>query len=172
MNPSEKAGSYFRCPVQSECAEATLHVAPAKIPASLQEQSIDGFTVMIDASKAPKLRFGKSWLLTTKDDHVEVHPEWIFHSTDGDVQLGLRRMKDLNRIEERPSVWNPFARRAENRGRRQGTANEIAFVGVLVFIFAVLSLPGLGDAIGTAPHIQKTAGQIGQIAGKVVRSLW
>ncbi|MEX0824638.1 MAG: hypothetical protein WD119_00645 [Pirellulaceae bacterium] len=172
MNQSENLSSFFRCPVQSECAEATLHVARAKIPAKLQEQSIDGFTVTVDAAKAPKLRFGKPWVLATKHDRVEVHAEWIFNAFNGDVQMALRRVKDLNEVENRASRWNPFARRRESRRNGQGAMNEIAFAGVVVFIFAVLSLPGLGDAVGTAPHIQKTAGEVGQMAGKVIRSLW
>lgn len=172
MNQPENVSSFFRCPVQSECAQATLHVARTKIPANLQEQSIDGFTVTVDAAMAPKLRFGKAWVLTTNDDRVQVHPEWIFHALNGDVQMALRRMKDLNEIVHPSGGWNPFRYRTESRQRGQGSRNEIAFAGVLVFIFAVLSLPGLGDAVGTAPHIQKTAGEVGQMAGKLVRSLW
>lgn len=171
MNPLENSSDFFRCPVQSECAEATLQIAGVKIAAKLQEQSIDGFTVTVAASRVPRLRFGKSWTLTTKGDRVEVHPEWMFHATNGDVQMALRRIKDLNEMPSQFSRWNPFARRAERR-QRQGASSEIAFAGILVFVFAVLSLPGLGDAVGTAPHIQRTAGEVGQMAGKVIRSLW
>lgn len=172
MNQPENVGKFFRCPVQSDCAAATLRVAGKRVPVKLQEQSIDGFTVTVDAATAEKLRFGKPWVLITKDDRVEVHPEWIFHAPNGDIQMALRRMKDLNEIATPSSRWNPFAKRIGSRQCGQGATSEIAFAGVLVFVFAVLSLPGLGDAVGTAPHIQKTAGEMSQMAGKVIRSLW
>jgi hypothetical protein len=171
MNDSTQRDPFYRCPVQAECGQATLRIGARRIPITIEEKSIDGFTVTVAATDRSTLRFGKRWVLCADHDVVEVHPEWMFHAPNQAVQLGLRRLQDLTAEPKRRMAWPTWG---SGRGIRKNdhTGQEIAFAGLLFLILALLSLPGLGDALGTAPRIQAAAAEVGQLVGRTLRSFW
>ncbi len=143
---------FFRCPVQAEQATATIKCGLRRIPVTLRETSIDGFTVVVAARYAGQLRVGTAWTLITKAERNIVHGEWIFMSPEGSLQLGLRRIQDITPIAQPRGSWLP-----KFLSRRQGkhSSPEILLVGVILVIIIALSSPGMGDTFGTASKIRR-----------------
>ena len=54
---------FFRCPVQAEQSKAVIRVGRRKVAATVQETSIDGFTVLVSPRNASKLKVGRLWVL-------------------------------------------------------------------------------------------------------------
>ncbi|WP_068133503.1 hypothetical protein [Roseimaritima ulvae] len=151
-NTAQTAG-FFRCPVQPDLAKATIRVGRQSVIATLQEQSIDGFTLLVEPKHALKLQVGVPWVLITDSERLKVRAEWMFHAENGKVQLAVRRLEDLRKAEDSDRhSWAMFTRRVRGSGESGG--NEIAFAGIVLFLFIALSMPGLGDRLGTAPRIQ------------------
>ncbi|WP_153555455.1 hypothetical protein [Roseimaritima sediminicola] len=150
---SSKQAGFFRCPVQPEVAAATICIGRKRVKAMLHEQSIDGFTLMIEPKEALKLKVGTPWILLTDSERTRVRSEWMFQADNGMVQLAVRRLEDLRTAEDSDRHrWSLFTRRT--RGSGQARNNELAFAGIVLLLFIVLSMPGLGDRLGTAPRIQ------------------
>lgn len=144
---------FFRCPVQAEKSEAIIRVGRRKARATIQETSIDGFTVLVSPRDASKLKVGRSWLLEYDGTRIEIHPQWIFNAPDGRVQLGLRRLRDLTPPEPiRNSLLAQFGGAKYN----DPSYSSLAFGGFVLFLFSLMALPGLGDQLGTSTRIQNT----------------
>lgn len=149
---SSGAAAFFRCPVQAEHNQALIRVGRRSSKAEVTETSIDGFTVTVAAKFAKRLNVGRPWVLEYDGTRTEVHPQWIFNSPDGAMQLGLRRLRDLTRppkIQSGSILGRIGGKRYEQPGH-----TAVAFGGFVLFLFSLMSLPGLGDRLGTAPRIQ------------------
>ena len=145
--------SFFRCPVQAEQSQAVIRVGHRKISATVQETSIDGFTVLVPPKNAPKLKVGRPWVLEYEGARIEVHPQWFFNSPDGHVQMGLRRLRDLTPPQPiRKSLLSRYA------GKRYDDPSYSAaiFGGFVLLLFSLMAMPGLGDSLGTSDRIQST----------------
>jgi hypothetical protein len=94
-HPDGSDNGFFRCPVQEEDSAASIIIRGKKIPAKLQDKSIDGFSVLIEPKHVRKLRVGPQWILKSGGEVTEVWAQWMFNAPDGRVQLGLRRLRDL-----------------------------------------------------------------------------
>ncbi|MFK8111005.1 MAG: hypothetical protein AB8B91_02320 [Rubripirellula sp.] len=142
---------FFRCPVQSENSKATICVGRRKSQASVQETSIDGFTVLVSPRDASKLSVGRTWVMEYEGTRTEVHPQWFFNAPDGHVQMGLRRLRDLTKPDPiRSSLLTRFG------GKRCEDPSYAAaiFGGFVLLLFSLMALPGLGDRLGTSDRIQ------------------
>jgi hypothetical protein len=146
--------SFFRCPVQADQSKAVIRVGRRSIHASVQETSIDGFTVLVAPKHASKLKVGRAWVLQYDGTKIEVHPQWFFNSPDGHVQMGLRRLRDLTR--PKPVRVSLLARFAGRRYAEDPSFAAAAFGGFVLFLFSLMALPGLGDRLGTSDRIQTT----------------
>ncbi len=159
-DPKETSSSaFYRCRVQPDVATATICSGRRRIPAQLQEQSIDGFTLLVKPKDALRLQVGKTWILKTQGENTRIHAQWMYQTDDGHLQLAVRRLEDLTPQQEddhRSLAW--FSRDTRRAGDSSG--NEIAFTGIVLLLLMALSLPGLGDQLGTAPKIQATVRSI------------
>lgn len=157
MNISESytdpEANFFRCPIQGEKGKATIRIGRQKATATIQETSIDGFTVLVPAKHASKLKVGRKWVLNYDDTRHEVHPQWFFNSPDGNVQMGLRRIADLTDPDPIRGSW--LARFGGKRYEDPSNA-AVVFGGFVLFLFAMMASPGLGERLGTADRIQST----------------
>ena len=141
---------FFRCPVQSEQSKAFIVVGRKRAKTSLQETSIDGFTVLIPSKEAGKLKVGKPWILEHDGTRIEVMAQWFFNAPDGNVQVGLRRMRDLTPIPTIKQSWGTFF-----AGKFEISATSSAgFGGFVLVLFCAMALPGLGEQLGTSDRIQ------------------
>lgn len=157
---------FFRCPVQDENSAATILIRGKKIPVKLQEKSIDGFSILVEPRYVRKLRVGSQWVLKSGGEVTEVWAEWMFNAPDGRVQLGLRRLKDLTPQPKEPWFPRVFSY------RRHTSNPELLLAGSVLTGFLALSLPGLGDQLGTAGKIQEGLKILCDVIGDGVRQIW
>ena len=145
--------TFFRCAVQAEQSKAIIRVGRRRIAATVQETSIDGFTVLVSPKNASKLKVGRPWMMEHEDASIEVHPQWFFNSPDGHVQMGLRRLRDLT---PPAPIRKSLLARLGGRRYEDPSYAAAAFGGFVLFLFSLMALPGLGDRLGTASRIQDT----------------
>ena len=146
----QEAG-FFNCPVQADQSKAVIRVGRRKAIATVQETSIDGFTVLVPPQYGGVLKVGRPWLLDYQGAQIEVHPQWFFNSPDGRVQMGLRRMRDLT--PPKP-IRRSLLLRYGGRRYEDPSYSAAVYGGFVLMLFALLALPGLGDNLGTADRIQ------------------
>lgn len=145
---------FFRCPVPIEKSAATLRFSGTKIPVELHEASIDGFAVLVRPQHVSKLRLGPRWVLQSASERSEVWPQWLYCAPDGHVQVGLRRLQDLT---PPPKIsWRPTWRRLRHRD----SDPTLLFAAIILVIVLAISLPGLGDRLGSAVWIEQTLHEI------------
>lgn len=152
-NADSQDEAFFRCPVQAENSTAIIRVGRRKARATVQETSIDGFTVLVAPRDASKLKVGRPWLLEHGGARFEIHPQWFFNAPDGHVQMGLRRLRDVTPPEP---IRNSLLSRIAGRKYDDPSYSAVAFGGFVLFLFSLLALPGLGDSLGTSKRIQET----------------
>lgn len=142
---------FYRFPVTHENNAAVIRIRRRRLSVQLQEASIDGFTVLVQPADARRLQLGAPWLLLHDGSTLEVQAQWFFQAADGQVQIGLRRLRDLTR----PPViggWIPNLFGGPRTPNYSG--GSLVFSGGLLALFVILTLPGLGDALGTSKRIQ------------------
>ena len=153
-NNGSQSSQFYRCPVQSGNSHAVIKIGMRKIKANVQERSIDGFTVLVSPKYSRHLKVGGPWTMNYDDSQVEVHPQWFFNSPDGQVQMGLRQVRDVTEFKPvEASLWS----RLKPRQRFENSASSaVAFGGFVLFLFCALALPGLGDKLGTSNRIERS----------------
>ena len=150
LNADEQESDYFRCPILNGRTDATIRIGRKKVKASVQETSIDGFTITVPKKYSGNLKVGKSWVLDHEGAKTVVHPLWFFNMPDGNVQMGLRRLEDITPPENpRNSLLIKFG-----GARFQDPNFSAAFYGGIVLsLICLLALPGWGDHMGTSDRI-------------------
>lgn len=166
MTATETQTGFFRCPVPSERSDATLNVGRRRMRVTVAEASIDGFTILIAAEDASRLRIGKPWVLRHDGAVLEVLAQWFFHSPQGQVQAGLRRLRDLT---PQPNIGGWMPTLASGRTIDESSSGSLLFGGAILAFLLAISLPGLGDALGTSGHITATLQWVGEGVRGMVR---
>ncbi|MEM9588754.1 MAG: hypothetical protein AAGA03_15840 [Planctomycetota bacterium] len=161
----QSGADYARLPVPQDRGEAFLKIGRKQIPATVQETSIDGFTVVVTKKHAAKLRVGDTWVLNYDETILEVHPQWFFNSPSGDVQMGLRRLKDLTKPKTIGSWWAPSGKTMDTNTAGNST---LLFSGVVLVLFTAMALPGLGDSLGTSNRINDALKSIFQTVDRQI----
>lgn len=163
MNQESCSNEFYRCQVSSEQAKATIWTGGRKIPATLRETAIDGFTIIVAGKYARWLRLGCAWTMKARGERNRVHAEWIFHANGQDVQIGLRRLEEVLDSNEPKGGFRTYFGRSSLSSYSDYAG--LALAGLSMTIFLLLSLPGVGDRLGTAPIIQQVARSIMNIIG-------
>jgi hypothetical protein len=148
---SQSPNEYFRCPIQSELADARIRSGRRLFRVTVQETSIDGYTVLVGPKESQKLKVGKPWVLEFQDSFTEVHPQWFFNAADGNIQIGLRRMRD---VTPPPRVRRSLLVRWGGFRYADPSISSAMYGGFVLLMFSLLALPGLGDQLGTSSRIQ------------------
>lgn len=164
----ESPASFFRCPVQADQSRGTIRIGRRRIEASVQEASIEGFTVLVEPKYAKRLSVGIPWILQYNGAKLEIQAQWFFHAPDGQVQIGLRRLRDLTEPEHVRSWWVLSGAR---RGMEDAGHSTVAFAGFVLVVCVSLALPGIGDKLGTADHINDTFRWILEVVSNRVSKL-
>lgn len=155
MHAEQTSASFYRCQISAENSKATLKGNGHRIPVVLRESAIDGFTVTIAEKHARRLTLGRTWVLKTSTERNHVHAEWVFHSRGQEIQVGLRRVGEIIESEEpRGGLATYFGR---TRLLEQSNYAELAFGALVLTIIVMLSSPGVGEKLGTAPLIHEVA---------------
>jgi hypothetical protein len=147
----EKKDDYFRCQIPIESSKATISAGRRKTCVQVQEASIDGFTVLVRDKDAKNLRMGKPWVIEFDGSRLEVIGQWFFNAPGGFIQVGLRRMRDLT---PEPVFRTPFFSRFSTAKMSGSATSAAGFGGFVIVLFLGLSMPGLGEQLGTSDRIQ------------------
>jgi len=147
---TETSRGFFRCPVPADQSDGTITIGRRKLPAVVHEASIDGFTVVVRPVFADQLQLGRPWKLFHDGATLEVHPQWFFQAPDGNVQIGLRRLRDLTPPPGVPARWSNWWPRVSNGG---SSSPPLLFGGLVGIILMTLALPGIGTTLGTSQRI-------------------
>lgn len=152
LTAAESSSSgFFRCRVEPNRGDARVRIGRKQIPVTVQETAIDGFTILVAPNYASRLKVGKRWILEHDGTRIEVHPLWFFNTPDSQVQLGLRRLRDLTRPEDQR---NSLLIRFGGSRFRDPNCSATVYGGIVLALFCMLALPGWGDHMGTSKHIQ------------------
>jgi len=143
--------NFQRFRVSEANSRAVVRDGRRKAHATVQETSIDGYTVLLSPKASSKLKVGRPWLLEHEGARIEVHPQWFFNSPDGQVQIGLRRLRDLTPPDP---IRASLLTRIGGSRCEDPSVSAVAFGGFVLFLFCLMALPGLGDRLGTADRIQ------------------
>ena len=152
MTNAHSMTNCYRCPVDADRATAILQVGRRRIQVKILDTSIEGFTIVIKPHDVRRLRYDVTWLLTTCNEKCVVHPEWMYNADATNGQLGLRRMQDVTRAKVQRKQKRSFGN-GHSRGG-ESDLSSLALGGMIMLIIAIISLPGIGDDLGTAPRIQ------------------
>ena len=166
---SDTGGEFFRCPVPPDQANAQIKVGLRRVMASVQEASIDGFTILVQRRHSRQLKVGKPWLLEYKGARFEVQPQWFFQSPEGHIQMGLRRLEDLTELKPVGS-WRSLL--GGRQSFEEHGTSTLAYAGLILVIFLTLALPGVGEELGTSQHISRACESIIQAVDRCVERWW
>ena len=148
---AEQESGFFRCPIVNGRSEATIRIGLKKANATVQETSIDGYTIVVSPKYSSRLKVGKPWILEHDGTKTEVHPLWFFNTPDGNIQLGLRRLRDLTPPDkDSRSLLIRFG------GSRfhDPSFSAVAYGGIVLSLICLLALPGWGEHMGTSDRLQ------------------
>lgn len=141
---------FFRCPIMNGRCEATIRIGRRNVPSEVQETSIDGFTIIVAPKFGSRLKVGRPWILEHDGSKTEVHPLWFFNTPDGNIQLGLRRLRDLTPPDnDRNSLLIRFG----GAKFHDPSFSAAAYGGIVLALFCLMALPGWGDHMGTSDRI-------------------
>jgi hypothetical protein len=151
ISTDPEPSNFFRFAIESTHSQAMIRVGRRRIVATVQEASIDGFTIVVAPKYASRLKVGKHWILDYDGVKTEVHPLWFFNTPEGNIQLGLHRLRDLKPPDlDRHSLLIRFG-----GARFQDPSFSAAFYGGIVLsLVCLLALPGYGEHVGTSDGIQ------------------
>lgn len=146
---SRNAHKEFRCCIASENSAGRLKIAGFWYSACVLDMSRTGYRVRLANSVAKKLRGRRVPVLDFAGEQWEVDVKSRFSNGNEYTELGLARRKELTRYKL-PSSWSFVVPNCLNAN------SDPAFLGflVLAFLVVVLSLPGIGDTLGTAPKVR------------------
>lgn len=156
MHDPQKRRSAFRCAVAPEYSKGTLAVGYTKFAINVLDTSRDGYTLRCPARVASKLKPGKLARLVFRGETWEVERNSLYNESTDFIHLGCTRVRELTRIKQPKSSM--FAALAP-RITLSSDPGLLMFL-LIAFMVAVVSLPGLGNKLGTAPKIQKGISEI------------
>jgi len=114
------------------------------------DRSSGGFTVAIAADKAVLFPGGENATLTIGNQHYIVMISGYYREGNRKSHLGLKQI-----TSNEPPKRNTHRLHPKNANPSQQNQRERFTYGIFIaFLIGLLSLPGLGDWLGTAPWIR------------------
>ncbi|GAB5405089.1 MAG: hypothetical protein Aurels2KO_33200 [Aureliella sp.] len=151
MHDTLKRRSAFRCAVAPEYSKGVLIVGRRKFAINVLDTSRDGYTLRCTAKIAEKFSAGSKARLVFRGETWEIARKSLYNESNDVVHLGCTRIRDLTRTKEpRASI---FAALVPQNALSSDPA--LLMFLLIAFMVACVSLPGLGNQLGTAPRIQK-----------------
>ncbi len=139
----------FRCSIAPENAAGRLKIAGIWYSAHVINMSRTGYRVRLPNSVAKKLRGRRTPVLDFAGEQWEVDVKSRYSDECKFTELGLARKRELTKYTL-PSSWTFAMPKCLNV---DSDPTFLTFL-VLAFLTVVLSLPGIGDSLGTAPKVR------------------
>lgn len=150
MNRMHDDRGAFRCSVSSDNASAKLKIGRKFHDVVVQDVSRKGFTVRVSDKLAKKLKEDTTYQLQFAGEHWEVFKESSYSDSLRETSVGFSRGRDLTDLKMPSSpIWSYAPQVAS-----QADPGFIFFL-MLAFLIGCISLPGVGDGLGTAPKVRK-----------------
>lgn len=139
----------FRCTVPPENSAAKLRVKNKWHDVAVLDTSRCGFSVRVRGGIAGKLKAGKTYELKFNGEHWRVEQESNFSDAGGDSTVGFSRIEELTKIKMPSTPLTAYV----SKTTAQSDPTFLFFI-MVVFLIACISLPGIGDNLGTAPKVR------------------
>ncbi|TWT93203.1 hypothetical protein [Stieleria varia] len=142
----------FCCPVTGD-GRAKLKVGRKKFHVIVRETSIKGFTVEMKPGDVKRILSTKSATLAFDDRRVDIEPESTNQIAKDKVLVRFALLRE-HAPKEKFRLKIPFFGRKNRDPHPDVSMSVAAYGGVVLVLFCVLAMPGLGDHLGTAPRIE------------------
>ncbi len=150
MSRDQNERQEYRCCIASENSAGKLKISGHVYDVSVLNTSRTGFCIRASNSVANKLRGKRRPILLYAGETWEVELKSRFSDESKFTNLGMTRVRDLTKFTQ-PSSWFSGLFSSSNY---QSDPTFLAFL-VLAFLTAIISLPGIGDSLGTAPKVRE-----------------
>ena len=139
----------FRCSIAAENSAARLRVGSWTYDVNVVDTSRTGIGIRVSNVIAEKLGKRKRLVVIYQGEKWEVEITSRYQDDPHYTVLGTTRRRELTKLPQ-PSGWN------WNWLTQQSCQADPTFLAflVLAFLVAVISLPGIGDSLGTAPKVR------------------
>jgi len=166
---AETSPDFFRCPVQAEQSRALVTMGRRRFRVTVQDASIEGFTVLVEPKYAKRINVGIPWILEHEGAKLEIKPQWFFQAPEGHIQVGLRMLRDLTEPEKIGTWW---PRVDTSRAIEDAGHSTLAFAGFALVLIVTMAMPGLGDKLGTSKRINATFEWVINGVGEQIGRIW
>ena len=139
----------FRCTVPPENSAAKLKIRNKWLDVAVLDTSRSGFSARVGSSIAKKLKPGQKYELKFNGEHWRVEQESNFSDAGGDSTIGFSRIEELTKMRMPSTPLTAYVSKTSAQ-----TDPTFLFFIMIVFLIACLSLPGVGDNLGTAPKVR------------------
>lgn len=166
--PNENQEKVYRCKVVGDNT-ATLFIGHKALKVFVRETSGNGFTLGIDPKITKRISAGKRYELRYDDRRIEVIAETFTETVQGEARLRVGTIHEFEPVK-RWAFRLPFSRGSRVVSHESCINSGAVYGGFVLVIFCVMSLPGIGDKLGTAPRIESALQMMGKNVGDVVRT--
>ncbi len=163
MQETQKRRAAFRCAVAPDHSNAVLILGRRKFAINVLATSRDGYTLRCSEKIASKFAVNSKARLVFRGETWEISRKSLYNESKDVVHLGCKRVRDLTKTKEpKTSIFASLV-------PRNSLSNDPALLMYLLvaFMVACVSLPGLGNQLGTAPKIQKGIKAIAKEVGEL-----
>jgi hypothetical protein len=167
--PTQSEEKVYRLKVV-ENTQAALASGTRVWPVHVRETFGRGFTVGLPAKLAKKIKTGQRYELRYDERRIEVRAE-VFAPPEGDESRLILATIREHEPTERWAFRLPFTKGTRVISYESSGTSAVAYGGFVLVLFCVLSLPGLGDRLGTAPRIEAAVKLISRNVADVVENV-
>lgn len=139
---------YSRCPVVPEESSASLKIGRRTLTVTLQDRSIDGFSILMKPRDARHVTLGEVWTLNTVSEKAYVTAQWVYQHPNGDVQFGLCRVQEQHK-KMASGVFPVWLGR-----RRRAISPDMLVGGLVVAALLIIAAPGVAERLGASDWIR------------------
>ncbi|MEM0925879.1 MAG: hypothetical protein AAGJ83_07565 [Planctomycetota bacterium] len=150
--PNNKEEKIYRCKVVGK-NDATLLIGSSNHKLQVRETSGSGFTLGLTKKLAKKIKLGRTYDLSYDGRRIQVQAESFGTPSDGEERLAALTVKEYE-PKERWAFRLPFTKGGKVITHDTGINSGAVYGGFVLVLFCVMSLPGVGDHLGTAPRIE------------------
>lgn len=145
----------YRCCIAAENSAGKLKIGPRTFDVCVTNTSRTGFGIRVPNHVAQKLRGKRRLLLLYAGETWEVGIQSRYSDDSHYTNLGLTRGRELTKLAVPGNWWGGMF----SRSSAPADPTFLAFL-VLAFLIAVISLPGIGDSLGTAPKVRQALSSV------------
>jgi hypothetical protein len=150
MIPSEITRAAFRCTVAPEQSAGRMQLGWRYHDVRVIDTSREAFTLQVSAATFRRIKEGSRAVLEFNGENLDVECKDLFRMMDERFHVTMARVRDRTTVRgPRTSFWSLLPT------INTSTDPVLPLALLISFLLACVSLPGMGDSLGTAPLIRK-----------------